>query len=150
MKPLTVLTCPGVQETSTAPHIILECPGTHPVWQSALDKADDDMEGHPMQGAWTSTAMTEAAQRGHLMGSTAIFPLEVEQRLRGNSTKALVQGLFALDRDLTNGHAALIDALAAEVKARPDAKKAMVRAVRAQAQGAQGAAPVRRPPKRAQ
>ena len=42
--------CPCVQET--APHIILECPGTQPVWQTlaALAKAAEAMEGHPMQG----------------------------------------------------------------------------------------------------
>ena len=95
--------CPGVQETT--PHSILECPGTHvhvePVctwqwWQSAgsaLAKASGAMEGCPMQGAWA--AMAEAAQRGHLLGSAAIFLLEVEQRLRGNrnSTKALAGAL---------------------------------------------------------
>ena len=78
--------------------------------------------------------MTEAAQRDHLLGSTTIFLLEVEQCLRGNSTKALVQGLSALDKDLSmrNGHAALRDAIAAEVKARSAARKALARDVRAQ------------------
>ena len=66
--------------------------------------------------------MTEAAaQRGHLLGSgsATIFPLEVGQRLRGNSTKALILGISALDTDLSNGHAALglRDAVAAEAKA---------------------------------
>ena len=82
-----------------------------------------------------------------------MFPLEVEQRLRGNSTRALVQGLPVLDRGLNNGHDALRDALTAEVNtlARPDLKKALARAARAQAQGAQGAvcASFARPPKRA-
>ena len=81
--------------------------------------------------------MTQAAQRGHLLGSTAgaIFPLEVEQRLRGDSTRALVKGPSALDKGLCTGHAGLRDALTAEVKARGrlDAKKALARDVRAQA-----------------
>ena len=76
------------------------------------------MEGYPLQGAWA--AMAQAAQRGHLLGSTAIFPLEVEQRLRGDSTRALVQGLSALNEDLFKGHAGLREALTAEVKARSD------------------------------
>ena len=82
MQPLTVLTA-QVCKRQPPVHVILECPGTQPVWQLALAKAAEAMEGHPMQGAWT--AMNEAAQRGHLplLGSTctctAIFPLEVEQ-----------------------------------------------------------------------
>ena len=128
--------CPGVHET--APHVILECTGTQPVWQTALAKAAEAMEGHPVQGAWA--AMPQAAQRDHLLGSTAAFPLEVEQRVRGDSTRALVQGLSSLNENLFAGHAGLRDALTAEVKARSDAKKALARAVRSQAQlqGAQG------------
>ena len=120
--------------------------GTHPVWQTALAKAAAFMEGHPLQGAWA--VMTQAAQKDHLLGSTAVFPLEVEQRLRGDSTRALVQGLSALDKDLSKGHAGLQEALIAEVNARyrSDATKALARAVRAQAQGAQGAALARRRP----
>ena len=114
--------CPGVPKT--APHVILECPGTHPVKQTSLAKAAEAMEGRPLQGAWA--VMTQAAQRGHLLGSTAIFPLEVEHRLRGDSTRALVQGPSGLNGDLLTGHDGLRDALAAEVKARSDAKKAPV------------------------
>ena len=128
----------------TAPHAILECPGTQPVWQAALAKAAASMEGHPLQGTWA--AMTLAAQKQHLLGSTAAFPMEVEQRLQGDSTRALVQGLSALNEDLFKGHVGLSEALAAEVKARPDAKKALARAARTQAQGAPGAAPARRFP----
>ena len=99
-----------------------------------------------MQGTWA--AMAPAAQREHLLGSTAAFPMEVEQRLRGDSTRALqlVQGLSALNEDLFKGHVGLSEALADEVKARPDAKKALARAARTQAQGAPGAAPARRCP----
>ena len=134
--------CPGVLET--APHVILECPGTQPVWQASLAKAAASMEGHPMQGTWA--AMAPVAQREHLLGSTAAFPMEVEQRLRGDSTRALVQGLSALNEDLFKGHVGLSEALADEVKARSDAKKALARAARTQAQGAPGAAPARRCP----
>ena len=126
--------CPGVLET--APHVIMECPGTQPVWREALAKATASMEGHPMQGTWA--AMAPAAQRGHLLGSAAVFPMEVEQRLRGDSTRALVQGLSALNEDLFKGHAGLSEALAAEVKSRSDAKKALARAARTQAHGVQG------------
>ena len=72
--------------------------------------------------------------------------MEVEQRLRGDSTRALVQGLSALNEDLFKGHVGLSEALAAEVKARSDAKKALAREARTQAQGAQGAAPAQRRP----
>ena len=74
--------------------------------------------------------MTQAAQRGHLLGSTVIFPLEVEQRTRGDFTRALVQGPSALDKDLCTGHDGLRDALTAEMKAhgQPDAKKALAMA----------------------
>ena len=91
--------------------------------------------------------MTQVAQRGHLPGSTAASPLEVEQRLRGDSTRALVhtQGLSSLNEDLFAGHAGLRDALTAEVKARSDAEKALARAVRAQAQGARGGITPTRP-----
>ena len=129
--------CPGVLET--APHVILECPGTQPVWQEALAKATASMEGHPMQGTWA--AMAPAAQRGHLLGSAAVFPMEVEQRLRGDSTRALVQGLSALNEDLFKGHAGLSEALANEVKSRSDAKKALAREARTQAHGVQGVVP---------
>ena len=47
----------------------------------------------------------------------------------------LVRGLPALDVDLPKGHVGLSEALAAEVKARPDAKKALAGASRTQAQG---------------
>jgi len=40
--------------------------------------------------------------------------MEVEQRLRGDSTRALVQGLSALNEDLFKGHAGLSEALADE------------------------------------
>ena len=129
--------CPGVLET--APHVILECPGTQPVWREALAKATASMEGHPMQGTWA--AMAPAAQRGHLLGSAAVFPMEVEQRLRGDSTRALVQGLSALNEDLFKGHAGLSEALADEVKSRSDAKKALARAARTQTHGVQGVVP---------
>ena len=90
--------------------------------------------------------------KGPLVGvhSSAVFPLEVKRRLRGDSARALVQGLSALNEDLFAGHAGLRDALTAEVKARSDAKKApaLARDVRAQAQGAGGAAPARRRPPR--
>ena len=92
-----------------------------------------------MQGAWA--AMAPAAQRGHLLGSAAVFPMEVEQRLRGDSTRALVQGLSALNEDLFKGHAGLSETLANEVKSRSDAKKALARAARTQAHGVQGAVP---------
>ena len=94
-----------------------------------------------MQGTWA--AMAPAAQREHLLGSAAVFPMEVEQRLRGDSTRALVQGLSALNEDLFKGHAGLSarEALANEVKARSDAKKALARAARTQAHGAQGVVP---------
>ena len=92
-----------------------------------------------MQGTWA--AMAPAAQRGHLLGSAAVFPMEVEQRLRGDSTQALVQGLSALNEDLFKGHAALSEALAVEVKSRSDAKKALARAARAQTHGVQGVVP---------
>ena len=97
-----------------------------------------------MQGAWA--AMAPAAQRGHLLGSAAVFPMEVEQRLRGDAIRALVQGLSALNKDLFKGHVGLSEALANEVKARSDAKKALARAARTQAQGAPGVAPARRCP----
>ena len=89
------------------------------MWYSALAPAAEATEDHPTQGAWT--AVNEAAQRGNLMGSTAIFPLEglnSASRPRGNSTssRALVQGLSALDRDLNNGHTALRDELTALLK----------------------------------
>ena len=70
----------------------------------------------------------------------------VEQRLRGDSTRALVQGLSALNEDLFKGYVGLSEALADEVKARSDAKKALARAARTQAHGAQGVAPTRRCP----
>ena len=58
-----------------------------------------------------------------------VFPLEVEHRLRGDSTRALqlVQGLFALNEGWFAGRAGLKDAPTAEVRARarPDAKKAL-------------------------
>ena len=94
-----------------------------------------------MQGTWA--AMAPAAQRGHLLGSAAVFPtsMEVEQRLRGDSTRALVQGLSALNEDLFKGHAGLSEALAAEVKSRSDAKKALARAARTQTHGVQGVVP---------
>ena len=92
-----------------------------------------------MQGTWA--AMAPAAQRGHLLGSAAVFPMEVEQRLRGDSTRALVQGLSALNEDLFKGHAALSEALAVEVKSRSDAKKALARAARTQTHGVQGVVP---------
>ena len=135
--------CPGVLETP--PHVILECPGTQPVWQEALAKAAASMEGHPMQGTWA--AMAPAAQREHLLGSAAVFPMEVEQRLRGDSTRALVQGLSALHEDLFKGRVGISEALADEVKARSDAKKALARAARTHAHGAQGVAPARRCPR---
>ena len=113
------------------------CTASVHMWQEALAKAYASMEGHPMQGTWA--AMAPAAQRGHLLGSAAVFPMEVEQRLRGDSTRALqlVQGLSALNEDLFKGHVGLSGALANEVKARPDAKKALARAARTQAHGAQ-------------
>ena len=92
-----------------------------------------------MQGTWA--AMAPAAQRGHLLGSAAVFPMEVEQRLRGDSTRALVQGLSALNEDLFKGHAGLSEALANEVKSRSDAKKALAREARTQAHGVQGVVP---------
>ena len=107
-------------------------------------KAAAPMEGHPLQETWA--AMTPAAQREHLLGSTAVFPLEVEQRRRGDSTRALAQGPSALNEGLFKGLVGLSEALAAEVKARSDAKKALTRASRTQAQGAPGAAPARRCP----
>ena len=101
------------------------------------------MEGHPLQETWAAAAMTPAAQREfeHLLGSTAVFPLEVGQRLWDDSTRALAQGLSALNEGLFKGHVGLSEALAAEVKARSDAKRALVlaRGARTQAQGAQGA-----------
>ena len=97
-----------------------------------------------MQGTWA--AMAPAAQREHLLGSTAAFPMEAEQRLRGDSTRDLVQGLSALNEDLSKGHVGLSEALPNEVKARSDARKALARAARTQAQGAPGAAPARRCP----
>ena len=79
-----------------------------------------------------------------------IFPLamEVEQRLRGDSTRALVQGLSALDSGLCNGHSGRRGALAVEVKARSDAKKGLARDERAQARarGTRGGAPAGRHP----
>ena len=55
--------------------------GTHiqarPRWQTTLAKAAGVMEGRRLQRA--RAAMTQAAQRGHILGSTATFPLEVEQ-----------------------------------------------------------------------
>ena len=92
-----------------------------------------------MQGTWA--AMAPEAQRGHLLGSAAVFPMEVEQRLRGDSTRALVQGLSALNEDLFKGHAGLSEALANEVKSQSDAKKAWARAARTQAHGAHGVVP---------
>ena len=130
--------------TTTAPRVILECPGTYPVRQTALAKAAASMEGRPLQETWA--AMPPAAQREHLLGSAAVFPLEVEQRLRGDSARALAQGLSALNEDLFKGHVGLSEALAAEVKARSDAKNALAREARTQAQGAQEAAPARRRP----
>ena len=59
----------------------------------------------------------------------------------------MVLSALSLNEDLFKGHVGLSEALAAEVKARPDAKKALAREARAQAQssqGAQGAAPARR------
>ena len=53
-----------------------------------------------------------------------------------------------MDKDLSNGHAALRDAVAAEVKAKLADRKALARGVRAQAQGAWGPAPVRRASRR--
>ena len=93
-----------------------------------------------MQGTWA--AMAPAAQREHLLGSAAVFPvaMEVEQRLRGDSTRALVQGLFALNEDLSKGHVGLSEALPNEVKARSDARKALARAARTQAQARAGCA----------
>ena len=58
------------------------------MWQTALAKATASMEGPSLQGTWA--AMAPAAQRGHRPGSTDVFPLEVEQRRRGDSTRALV------------------------------------------------------------
>ena len=95
--------CPGVQET--APHAIPECPGPGQVHSQcgscrqrapALAKAAEacTMEGRPSQGAWA--AMAQAAQRGHLLGSTDVSPLEVEQRRRGDCTRALGLQLVVL------------------------------------------------------
>ena len=67
------------------------------------------MEGRPLQEAWA--VMTQAAQRGHLLGSKATFPLEVEQSPWGDSARALVQGLSAFDTGLCTRHAGLRGAL---------------------------------------
>ena len=78
------------------------------------------------------------------------FPrLEVERRLRGDSTQDLVQEPSGLNKGLCTGHVGLRDALIADVKTRLDDKKSLAKDVRAlgQAQGTHGAAPARRRPR---
>ena len=91
----------------------------------------------PDQGSYLTLCTIESSE---IIIITAVFPLEVEQRFRGDSTRALVHGLSALNEDLFKGHAGLSEALAAEVKTRPDAKKALAREVSARRRPGPGCA----------
>ena len=95
--------------------------------------------GTPAEKGWSALGLV--GQKARLLGSEERFPLEVERRLRGVATKALVDGFHevAMDVGLDLGHAALREDISAEVQ-RPAAIKEAAKAA-AKAAGAQGAAP---------
>ena len=78
-------------------------------------------------------------QKAHLLSSEEISPLEVERRLRGVATKALVDGFHKVDVGLNLGHAALREDISAEVQRLAAIKEAAKAA--AETAGAQGPAP---------
>ena len=53
---------------------------------------------------WSTLGLV--GQKAHLLSSGERFPLEVERRLRGVATKALVDGFHEVDVGLNLGHAA--------------------------------------------
>ena len=136
MQPLIVLTARVCKRQPPMPSWSAQA---HTVRQTFLAKAAEATEGHPLRGAWA--AIKHATQRGHLPSFPWRFNSASGVTPQGPSARARPS---ALDKGPCTGHVALRGALTAEVKARPDAKKA--RDARAKARGAQGAAPARRRP----
>ena len=121
--------CPGVEETGS--HVYQH------VWATACAKAASAVGGTPAAAEWS--ALGQAGQKAHLLSSEGRFPLEVESRLRGVATKALVDGFHEVDVRLNLGHAVLREAIPAEVQQSAAIKEAAKAAAKVAV--AQGAAP---------
>ena len=93
--------------------------------------------GNPAAAGWSALGL--AGQKAHLLSSEGKFPLELERRLRGVATKALVDGFHKVDVGLNMGHATLREDISAEVQRLAAIKEAAKAA--AKLAGAQGAAP---------
>ena len=130
--------CPGVEETGS--HVVLDCPQHQHVWATACAKATDaeGISGTPAEQGWRALGLE--GQKAHLLSSEGVFPpeLEVERRLRGVATKALVDGFHEVDVGLNLGHAALREKISAEVQRLAVIKEAAKAA--AKEAGAQGPA----------
>ena len=96
--------------------MVLDCPQHQHVWATACAKAANAVGviGIPAAAGWSALGL--ASQQANLLSSEERFPLEVESRLRGVATKALVDGFHKVDVDLNLGHAALREEISAEVQ----------------------------------
>ena len=117
----------------------LDCPQHQHVWAKACAKAANAVGviGTPAAVGWSTLGLV--GQKAHLLSSGERFPLEVERRLRGVATKALVDGFHEVDVGLNLDHAALREDISAEVQrlaAIKEAAKAAAKMAGAQLQGA--------------
>ena len=137
-RPLSALCAlPRVEETGT--HVVLDCPQHQHVWAADCAKAAKAVGiiGTPAEQGWSALGLV--GQKAHLLSSEERSPLELERRLRGVATKALVDGFHEVDVGLNLGHAALREDISAEVQRLAAIKEAAKAA--AKTTGAQGAAP---------
>ena len=96
--------------------MVLDCPQHQHVWATAGAKATN-AEGiidTPAEQGWKALGLV--GQKAHLLSSEGFPPLEVERRLRGVVTKALVDGFHKVDVGLNLGHAALREDISAEAQ----------------------------------
>jgi len=134
--------CPGVEETGT--HVALDCPQHQHVWAAACAKATnaEGTIGTPAEQGWRALGLE--GQKAHLLSSEGVSPPEVERRLRGVATKALVDGFHEVNVGLNLGHAALREKISAEVQrlaAIKEAAKAAAKEAGAQGPASCGQAP---------
>ena len=111
---------------------------------TACAKATDaeGISGTPAEQGWRALGLE--GQKAHLLSSEGVFPPEVERRLRGVATKALVDGFHEVDVGLNLGHAALREKISAEVQqlaAIKEAAKAAAKEAGAQGPASCGQAP---------
>ena len=120
--------------------MVLDCPQHHHVWAAACAKATnaEGIHGTPAEQGWRALGLE--GQKAHLLSSEGVFPPEVEMRLRGVATKALVDGFHEVDVGLNLGHAALREKISAEVQRLAAIKEAANCKAAAKEAGAQGPA----------